>query len=67
MISFPTESKEIVFSNLDDILNLALSIPQNDPLAFHAYIAFVLFPRLILISLPPRCKGKHASLAFKTR
>jgi len=65
--SFPTESREIIFSALDDILKLAVSIPQEDPLAFSAYIAFILFPRLILRSLPPGCMGKHASLAFKTR
>jgi hypothetical protein len=36
-------------------------------LALSAYTAFILFPRMILRSLPPGCQGKHASLAFKTR
>ena len=65
--SFPAESKDIIFSVLDDMFKLAVTIPQDDPLAFYAYTAFVLSPRLILISLPPSCKGKHESLAFKIR
>ncbi len=65
--SFPSESREIIFTALDDILKLAVSIPQEDPLAFSAYTSFILFPRLILRSLPPGCKGKHASFAFKSK
>jgi hypothetical protein len=65
--SFPAESREIIFTALDDVLKLAICIPQEDPLAFSAYTAFILFPRLILRSLPPGCKGKHASFAFKPR
>jgi hypothetical protein len=65
--TFPNESRDIIFNTLDDILKLAITIPQDDPLAFASYIAFVLFPRLVLRSLPPGCKGKHAALAFRTR
>ena len=46
--SFPKESKEIIFAALDAVLDLAVSIPQEDPLVFASYVAFVLFPRLIL-------------------
>jgi len=65
--SFLTENRENIFTALDDILKLAVSIPQEDPLAFFAYTAFILFPRLILKSPPPGCQGKHASLAFKSK
>ena len=65
--SFPIESSEIIFTALDDVFKLAVSIPQEYPLAFSAYTAFILFPRLILRSLPPGCQGKHASPTFKTR
>jgi hypothetical protein len=65
--SFPAESRKIIFFDLDDVLKRVITIPQYDPLAFYAYIAFVLFPRLILKALSPRCKGKHASLAFTTK
>jgi hypothetical protein len=54
--SFPMESRETIFSALDDILKLEITIPQEDPLAFSAFTAFILFPRLILRSLPPGCK-----------
>jgi hypothetical protein len=67
MTSFPAESIEIIFTALDDVLKLAVTIPQEDPLAFSAYTAFIRFPRLILKSLSPGCKRKHATLAFKTR
>jgi hypothetical protein len=56
-ISFPNERKEIIFSALDSIIKLAVMIPQQDPLAFSAYSAFVLFPGLALRSLPLGCKG----------
>ncbi len=65
--SFPAERRQIIFPAIDDVLKLAVTIPQEDPLAFSAYTAFILFPRLTLRSLPPGCKGKHASLAFKPR
>jgi hypothetical protein len=42
--SFPTESREIIFSALDDVLKLAVTIPREDPLVFSAYTAFILFP-----------------------
>jgi hypothetical protein len=67
LTSFPAESREIIFSALDDVFKLALTISQGDPLAFSAYTAFILFPILILRSLPLGCKGKHASIALKTR
>ena len=65
--TFPNESREFIFNTLDDILKLATTIPQDDPLAFASYIAFILFPRLILRSLPPGCQGKYAAQAFRTR
>jgi hypothetical protein len=65
--SFPKESREVVFAALDAVLDLAVSIPQEDPLAFASYAAFVLFPILILRSLPPRCNGKHVAQAFAKR
>jgi hypothetical protein len=67
MTSFPAENREIIFSALDDTLKLAITIPHDDPLSFASYIAFSLFPRLMLRSLSLGCKGKHAALAFKTR
>ncbi len=36
-------------------------------MAFASYSAFVLFPRLILRSLPPGFNGKHAAIAFAKR
>ena len=65
--NFPRESMEIVFSALDTILELTISIPQDDSLSFEAYSAFVLFPRLILRLPPLGCKGKHGALAFVRR
>ena len=43
--TFPREGREAVFAALDAILELAASIPQDNPLAFPAYSAHVLFPR----------------------
>ncbi len=65
--SFPKESREIVFAALDAFMDLAVSLPQEDPLAFASYAAFVLFPRLIMRSLPLGCNGKHAAQAFARR
>ena len=65
--TFPREGREAVFNALDTILDLATTIPQDDPLSFAAYSAYVLFPRLVLRSLPPGCNGKHASIAFERR
>jgi hypothetical protein len=62
--AFPKESRELIFSALDTLLKLAVTIHQDDTLAFSAYSAFILFLRLVLRSLPPGCQGKHASLAF---
>ncbi len=36
---FPTESRENIFIALDQVLKLAVTIPQEDPLAFSAYTA----------------------------
>jgi hypothetical protein len=36
-------------------------------MALPAYAGYVLFPRFILRSLPPSCKGKHATDAFARR
>jgi hypothetical protein len=65
--TFPRENGELVMSTFDDILRLATSLPPYNPLSFSAYAAYVLFPRLILRSLPPGCKGKHAAVAFARR
>jgi hypothetical protein len=65
--TFPREGIEVVFSALDAILELATSIPQDNPLAFPVYSDFVFFPELVLRSLPPGCNGKHASQAFERR
>ena len=43
MTSFPAESREIIFTDLDDILKLAVTIPQDDPLAFAACITSFYF------------------------
>jgi hypothetical protein len=68
MTTFPREGREAVFNALDTILELATSIPQDDPLAFAAYSAYVFFLRLVLRSLPPGCNGKqHFALAFERR
>jgi hypothetical protein len=67
MTSFPRENMETAFSALDSVPNLAISILQDDPLACASYSAFIMFPRIILRSLPPRCKGKHVALAFEKR
>jgi hypothetical protein len=51
--TFPREGREAVFSALNAILELTTSIPQDNPLAFSAYSAYVMFPRLVLRSLSP--------------
>jgi len=55
--TFLRENGELVRTTFDNILCLATSLPQDNPLVFPAYGAYVLFPRLILRSLPPGCKG----------
>ena len=65
--TFPKEIRELIFAALDSVPKLAVTTPQDDPLAFSADAAFILFPRLILRSLPPGCQGKYASLAFAER
>ncbi len=65
--AFPREGREDVFTSLDAILELAISLPQDNPQAFLAYSAYVIFPRLVLRSLPLGCNGKHASQAFERR
>jgi hypothetical protein len=62
--SFPSESREAIFNALDDVFKLAITLPQDNPLSTAAYIAFILFPRMILRSLPPGCQGAHAAMAF---
>jgi hypothetical protein len=59
--SFPSESREVIFTTLDTILKLAMTLPQQDPLAFSAYSAFALFPRMTFRSLPRGCKGRFAA------
>jgi len=66
-ISFPMESREVIISAMDNVLKLAVSIPQQEPMAFSIYSAFVLFPRLIMRSLFPGCKGRYAALEFTKR
>ncbi len=56
-----------MFTALDAILELAISLTLDNPLAFAAYSAYVLFPRLVLRSLPQGCSGKHAAQAFERR
>jgi hypothetical protein len=67
LTTFPREGREALFSALDAILELASSIPQDNPIAFLAYSAYVLFPRLVLRSLPSGGNGKHAAQAFERR
>jgi hypothetical protein len=62
--SFPNESREVIFTTLNTILKLAMTLPHQDPLAVSAYSAFVMFPRMILRSLPPGCKGRFAAGEF---
>ncbi len=58
--TFPMESGELVHNTLDIILGLATSLPRDGvPLTLTAYAGSILFPRLILRSLPPpRLQGK---------
>jgi hypothetical protein len=65
--TFPRECGEQVHNALDTILGLTIALPQEDPLALPAYAGYVLFPRLILLSLPPGCNGKHAADALARR
>ena len=50
--TFPRESNDLVHNTLNIILGLATSLPQEDQLALPSYAGYVLFPRLILRSLP---------------
>ena len=65
--TLPSENGELIRTTLGNILSLATSLPQEDPLAFPAYAAYVLFPRLIMWSLPLGCKGKYAATSFGRR
>ncbi len=65
--TFPRENGELIRNTFDNILGLATSLPPNNPLTYPAYAADVMFPRLILRSLPPGCKGKHVAAAFERR
>jgi len=65
--TFPRENGELVRATFDNIMGLATSLPLDKPLTFLAYVAYVMFPILILRSLPPGCKEKHAAAAFKRR
>ncbi len=65
--TFPRENGELVRATFDNILGLATPLPPDNPLAFPAYAAYVMFPRLILRSLPPGCKGKHVAAAFERK
>jgi hypothetical protein len=62
---FPRGNGELLRTTFDYILCLATSLPQDNPLAFPTYAAYVFFPRLITGSLPPGCKGKHVASAFE--
>jgi len=55
------ESGDLVHTTLDIIIGLATSLPQEDPLDLPTYAGYVLFPRLILRSMPLGCKGNHAA------
>jgi hypothetical protein len=65
--TFPREIGDLVHIALDTILGIATALPQEDPLALPTYAGYVMFSRLILRSLPPGCKGKHAADAFARR
>ena len=49
----PRKSKEGMLIALEIILELAITIPQEDTLAFSAHKAFGLFPGIVMRSLPP--------------
>jgi hypothetical protein len=61
------ENGELVRTTFDNILRLATSLSPDKTMAFPAYAAYVLFPRQILRSLPPGCKGKHDAATFARR
>jgi hypothetical protein len=62
--TFPRENGDMVHTAHENILGFATSIPQDDPMSFPAYVDYVLFPRLVLRSLPTGCKGKHTTTTF---
>ena len=49
---FPKEASRLLREALDETLSLALSLHYSSPFAFRAYSLCVLFPRLLLRSLP---------------
>ena len=65
--TFPRENGELVRATFNNIMSLATSLPPDNPLTFPAYAAYVMFPRLIMRSLPPGYKGKHVAAAFERR
>ena len=65
--TFPRENGKRVRATFDNILCLTTSLPEDNPLTFHVYGANILFPRLLLRSLPPSCKGKNVATAFARR
>ncbi len=52
---------------MDETLSLALSLHVSSPMAFSAYSLFVLFPRLVLRSLPDGCQGSFAAATLSRR
>jgi hypothetical protein len=65
--AFPKEASSLLRDTLDVILSLALSLHMNSSMTFNAYSLFILFPRLLLKSLPAGCQGHFAEAAFRNK
>jgi len=65
--SSPKEASRLMREAMDETLSLALSLHHSSPLAFNAYVLFVLFPRLLLRPLPDGCQGSFAAAALLRR
>ena len=64
---FPKEASRALREALDDTLSLAVSLHNSSPLAMSALALFVLFPRLLLRSLPDGCQGTFAAANLSRR
>ena len=53
---FPKEAYTALREVLEEVLSLASSLHKSSPHAFSAYALFVLFPKVLLRSLPDGCQ-----------